>query len=120
MASPDKWLEALSTAKAVFESIKSGIDFLSALRKYRSDPATIQESRRISVAFSTFSDEEVDSITQRLEECRKRFAAEGSGKQRSKCFCNVFADVKDGNGGDIPVIDDWQDMYRQLCAKGRD
>jgi hypothetical protein len=62
MASPDAWLTALSTAKAVFESIKSGVDFLSALKKYRADPATVQESRRASRVFSTFSEAEVESI----------------------------------------------------------
>jgi hypothetical protein len=116
MASPQTWLEALATTKAVFESIKSGIDFLSALKRYRADPATIQESQRVSKVFSTFSDGEVAAITKRLEECRKRFAAEGSGHQRTACFCSVFNDLKDGNGG-IPPIDDWENMFRQLCGR---
>jgi hypothetical protein len=116
MASPETWLEALSTAKAVFESVKSGIDFLSVLKKYRADPATIQESKRVSAVFSTFSDAEVAAIAKRLDECRKRFAAEGSGQQRAACFCSVFSDVRDGNGG-IPPIDDWQNMFRQLCSR---
>jgi hypothetical protein len=116
MASPATWLDALATAKAVFESIKSGIDFLSALKKYREDPATIQESQRVSKVFSTFSESEVAAITKRLDECRKRFTAEGSGKQRNTCFCSVFSDVRDANGG-IPPIDDWQGMFRQLCER---
>ena len=116
MASSETWLDALSTAKAVFESIKSGIDFLSALKKYRTDPATIRESQRVSKVFSTFSDAEVAAITKRLEECRRRFAAEGDGKRRNECFCSVFGDVRDGNG-EIPPIDDWQKMFRQLCGR---
>jgi hypothetical protein len=116
-ASPETWLDALATAKAVFESIKSGIDFLTALRKYRQDRDTITESQRVSRVFSTYSDEEISSITKRLDECRRRFATEGSGEQRSKCFCSVFIDVADGNGRAIPLIDDWQNMFRQLCGK---
>ena len=117
MASPDTWLEALATAKAVFESVKSGIDFLTALRKYRQDRATISESQRASTVFSTYSDAEISSITKRLSECRTRFAAEGDGKKRAECFCSVFRDVANGNGGEIPLIDDWQNMFRQLCAR---
>jgi hypothetical protein len=116
MASPETWLDALSTAKAVFESIKSGVDFLSALKKYRGDPETIRESRRVSEVFSTFSESEVSAITKRLEECRRRFAAEGDGKRRAACFCSVFEDVRDGNG-EIRPIDDWQNMSRQLCSR---
>src|SRR5580704_15912240 len=93
MASPDTWLEALATAKAVFESVKSGIDFLTALKKYRQDRATIAESQRASRTFSTYSEAEIISITRRLDECRKRFAAEGDGRKRAECFCNVFNDV---------------------------
>jgi hypothetical protein len=117
MASPETWLEVLATAKAVFDSVKSGVDFLSSLRKYRADASTIQESRRASRVFSTYSDAEIASVTSRLEDCRKRFAAEGSGEQRARCFCSVFKDLADGNGGEIPLIDDWQNMFRQLCVR---
>jgi hypothetical protein len=117
MASPETWLEALATTKAVFDFAKSGTDFLTALKKYRQDRNTITESRRVSVAFSTYSDEEIASITKRLDECRKRFATEGSGELRSNCFCSVFKDVADGNGGTIPLIDAWQNMFRQLCGR---
>jgi hypothetical protein len=116
MATSDNWLLALSTVKAVFESVKSGMDFATALKKYHDDPATIRESQRVSRIFSTFSDDEVASITRRLEECRTRFTAEGSGKQRATCFCSVLRDVKDANGG-IPLIDDWPNMFRQLCGR---
>jgi hypothetical protein len=116
MATSDTWLAALSTVKAAFETVKSGADFVSSVRKYRKDKDTIRESRRVSKVFSTFSEKEVASITKRLEECQKRFAAEGDGQKRAECYCNVFDDVRDGNGG-IPAIDDWQNIVRQICAK---
>ena len=65
--------------------------------------------------FSTYSEAEVESIAKRLNECRTRFAAEGDGKKRAECFCSVFRDVADGNGGEIPLVDDWQNMFQQLC-----
>jgi hypothetical protein len=116
MASSETWLEALSAAKALFESVKTGIDFWGAVKKYRHDSDTIKESNRVSRVFSTFSEAEVKSIIQRLEDCRKRFATEGSGEQRARCFCSVFQDVSDANGG-IPEIDDWPNMFLQLCSR---
>jgi hypothetical protein len=33
-------------------------------------------------------------------------------------MCNIFRDVIAGNGGDLPVIDDWERFYNQLhCRK---
>jgi hypothetical protein len=116
MATPDTRLTALSTVKAVFEAVKSGADVALSIRKYREDKDTIRESSRVSKVFSTFSDEEVASITKRLEECQKRFAAEGDGQKRAECSCNVFADIRKANGG-IPAIDDRRNIFRQVCAK---
>jgi hypothetical protein len=116
MASPDTWLGALATVKAAFESFKSGVDFLDALKKYRQDRDTIAESRRVSVVFSSYSEEEIASIEKRIQECQKRFIAEGDGKKRNSCICSVLKDVADGNGGVIPLIDDWQNISRQMCG----
>lgn len=115
MASPEVWIEALSTAKALFDLIMSGMDFVTARDKYRKESSILDESKRVSEVFSTFSDDEVNSITKRLDACRERFISEGSGEQRAECFCSVFRDVEDANGG-IPAIDDWQKMFQQLCG----
>ena len=47
----------------------------------------------------------------RLHGCRDRFVQQGGGKERRECFCSVFKEVIDGNGGTLPVIDDWERMY---------
>ena len=114
MASPELWLEVLSITKALFDATKSGIDVIKSYRKHRAEPATISESRRVSKAFSTFSDTELRAILSRLEQCRDRFIAQGGGGDRSRCVCSVLNEVKDGNGGRLPVIDDWENIYRQL------
>jgi hypothetical protein len=54
----------------------------------------------------------------RLHGCRDRFVQQGGGKERRECFCSVFKEVIDGNGGTLPVIDDWERMYSKLnCPK---
>jgi hypothetical protein len=66
--------------------------------------------------FGTFSDSEVSSIEERINECRKRFIAEGSGKSRKACLCSVLLDVFLGNGGSIPDPE-WQRLFEKLgCA----
>lgn len=119
MASPQTWLEILAWLKTLFETTKATIDLTTTYQKYRQDRETIQESQRVSVAFaSTYSDTEVDALLKRIEACRDRFIAEGSGKNRNACLCSVFQDAIDGNGGTLPLIDDWEKMYRTLgCAR---
>ena len=117
MASAQLWLELLAVSKAVFESTKAVIDFAATVQKYRRDPATIREAQRVSAQFSTYSDAEIDSLTKRMEACRMRFIDEGSGPQRAACMCSVLTDAMYGNGGQLPAIDDWHNMYGQLkCA----
>ncbi len=80
-------------------------------------PYTIAEAERVSQVFSTYSEPEVQAILERLKACRDRFITEGSGTGRKKCLCSVFKDVIDGNGGKLPHIDDWENIYNQLnCA----
>jgi hypothetical protein len=113
-ASPEVWLEALSWTKALFELITTGANVYDSYEKHRREKDTITESRRVSVAFSTYSEEEVKAVSARLKECRDRFIAEGSGPQRARCFCSVLNDFKAGNGGVLPVIDDFAKMYAQM------
>ena len=118
MASPEVWLEALSWTKAVFDLLTAGANVYDAYEKHRREKDTITESLRVSKAFSTYSDAEIEAVSKRLKECRDRFIAEGSGSQRARCFCSVLNDLKEGNGGVLPVIDDWKRMYDQMhCGR---
>lgn len=114
MASPELWLEVLSLTKALFDTIKSGEDVFASYRRHRAESDTIQESRRVSVVYSTYTDDELRAIESRLKGCRDRFITQGGGKERTSCVCSVLNEVKAGNGGRLPIIDDWEDIYRQL------
>jgi|SRR5579864_584615 len=114
MASFQVWLEVLSYIKALFEAITLGADVNEQYRKHRNEQDTIAEADRVSYTFSTFSEEEVKAILDRLKACRDRFVKEGSGPARKQCLCNVFSDVIEGNGGRLPQIDDWENIYWQL------
>ena len=114
MASFHVWLEVLSYIKALFEGITLGADVREQYRKHRAEKDTIAEAQRVSQVFSTYSEEEVEAILARLKACMERFVKEGSGAARQRCLCNVFRDVIDGNGGTLPHIDDWENIYRQL------
>lgn len=122
MADPSKWLEVLAWSKALFESTKAGIDFAATLQKNREDGATIRESERASQSYSsTYSDDELDAILKRLKGCRDRFIQQGGGIDRSRCLCSVLNEMRDGNGGRIPRVDDWERIYSELkCGKVRD
>lgn len=114
MASPELWLEVLSLIKALFDAIKFGEDVLGSYQKHRREKETIQESQRVSAAFSTYLEKEVKDILSRLEGCRDRFITQGSGANRARCICSVLNEVMKGNGGRLPLIDDWENIYRQL------
>jgi hypothetical protein len=114
MASTHAWLEVLSWTKAVFDAITLGASVSDAYQKHKQEPATISESRRASVAFSTYSDEELDALAKRLQQCQAIFIAEGDGEQRNRCFCSVLNHYKVGNGGVLPPIDNLVNMYAQM------
>ena len=118
MASFHVWLEVLSYTKALFEGVTLGADVRKAYERHRQEKDTIAEAERVSEVFSsTYSEEEVQAILDRLKGCRDRFVKEGSGAARQKCLCNVFKDVVEGNGGKLPHIDDWQRFYQELNCK---
>lgn len=118
MASFHVWLEVLSWTKALFEATTLGVDLRNAYEQHRQEKDTISEAKRVSETVSTYSEEEVEALLNRLKQCRDRFIQEGSGPSRAKCLCSVFADAMAGNGGQLPDIDDWQKFYRQLnCPK---
>ena len=116
MANPLLWLEALAGLKALYDLAQGGIDYATSLRKHRLEPDTIAESRRVSVAFSTYADREVEELNRKIEGCRDRFITQGSGADRARCLCSIFREIEAGNGGSLPEIDDWRRMYDQLCG----
>jgi hypothetical protein len=118
MASPLTWVEALAGFKALYDLIEFGRDYATSLLQHRQEPDTIAESRRVSQAFSTYSDEEVKELVRKIEGCRDRFIKQGSGKDRARCLCSIFNEIRDGNGGKLPRIDDWQRMYDKLGCGG--
>jgi hypothetical protein len=114
MASFHIWLEVLSYAKALFEAITLGADVREQYQKHRNERDTIAEAQRVSETFSTYSEQEVQAILDRLKACQDRFIKEGDGAARTRCYCQVFKDVIDGNGGKLPRIDAWENIYRQM------
>lgn len=114
MASFHVWLEVLSYVKALFEAVTLGADVRQQYLKHREEKATIAEAQRASRVISTYSEMELEAILDRLKACMVRFAQEGSGVARRRCLCNVFRDVIDGNGGTLPHVDDWENIYAQL------
>jgi hypothetical protein len=117
MASFHVWLEVLSYVKALFEATTLGVGVREQYLKHRNERDTIAEAERVSQVISTYSEQELEAILSRLKACRDRFVREGSGAARQKCLCNVFADIIAGNGGRLPRIDDWENIYRQLDCR---
>ena len=118
MASPQLWLEVLAWVKTLFEATKATVDLKDTYEKYRHDHATIQESERVGAAFTTYRDAEVESLLRRLEGCRDRFISQGGGAERARCICSVLNEAAEGNGGRLPAIDDWQNIFSQLrCSR---
>jgi hypothetical protein len=117
MTNPLLWLEALAGLKALYDVIEWGVDYAAALRKHKEESETIAESQRVAVAFSTYSDAEVEAIIRKINGCRDRFIQQGGGTDRARCLCSIFQEIKNGNGGDLPRIDDWQRMFDQLKCR---
>jgi hypothetical protein len=116
MANPLLWLEALAGLKALYDLVQGGVDYVASLQRHRQEPDTIAEARRVSRVFSTYSDDEVEEIVRRINACRARFIEQGSGADRARCFCSILNEFRDGNGGTLPAIDDFQRMYGQLAC----
>jgi hypothetical protein len=118
MPSPAVWLELISWSKTLFEATKSGVDLVTTFQKYRNDPDTIREASD-AARFSTFSDYEIESLQDRIENCKKLFAQEGVGEGRVRCLCSVLNQAREANGGDLPNVGTWQQMDTQLKCLGR-
>jgi len=114
MVEPLLWLEALAGVKALFDLFEGAPDYYARLRAHMQESDTIAESKRVAETFSTYSDEEVHSLLKRIEGCRDRFITQGGGADRAQCLCSIFNEIRLGNGGTLPLIDDWTRMYGQL------
>lgn len=68
MASFHVWLEVLSYVKALVEATTLGVDFKQAYDRHRQERETIAEAERVSQTFSTYSEEEVESLLRRLKD----------------------------------------------------
>ncbi len=73
-----------------------------------------QRGAVLQAAFSTYTDRDIEAIKERIEGCRDRYIKEGGGAGGSVCLCSVLTDVRDGNGGQIPEIDNWPEAYEIL------
>jgi len=107
------WLEVLSSIKGLFDVGKGAVDLQASIAKYRADPETIREATRVS-HFSTYSDEELEALNRRINGCVKKFIEEGDGAGRVRCLCSVLNEAMIGNGGTLPEVDDWRNIYKQL------
>ena len=117
MADPFLWLEALAGLKALYDLTEGAVDYAANFQRHRQERATIAEARRASEEYSTYSDDEVRSILDRIEGCRKRFIEQGGGADRRRCLCSILKEIAEGNGGQLPHIDDWRNMFNKLSCK---
>jgi len=117
MASYFLWLEALAGLKALYDLSQGVVDYAANYRRHRQEAATIAEAKRCSDSFSTYSDREIQELIRKIEGCRDRFIAQGGGEARSRCLCSIFNEIKAGNGGSLPHIDDWERMYAALKCR---
>jgi hypothetical protein len=83
MASPLLWLEALAGLKALYDLAQGAVDYAANLQRHRQERDTIAEASRVSAAFSTYSDAEVEAIIRRINGCRDRFISQGGRGSRS-------------------------------------
>jgi hypothetical protein len=109
-----EWADIAAIISAMTDVFTTGLEtFQYFYEARRSAPDATRRGEILRNAFSTYSDDEIKSIERRLKACRDRFINEGDGPQRRRCFCSVLGDVKDGNGGSIP-IPDWDSIYKTL------
>ncbi|WP_444905047.1 hypothetical protein ACJJIU_10150 [Microbulbifer sp. CnH-101-E] len=104
-------VQVATIVSAITSSIQLGVSYLQAEKKV--DKKEMERQAKILV--STYDDNELASLHDRIKTCRDRFVNEGSGTQRVKCMCSVLKDAITGNG-DIPPLPEWGRMYNQLCS----
>ena len=117
MVSLEQMTNLIALSKTLMDALKGGVDFVETIKAYRADASTIKEAETARITLSTYSDDEIMSIDERLNNCRKQFEEQGFGEGRVKCICSALKHAKDGNGGELPKVEIWLSMYEQLkCA----
>lgn len=116
MMMPD-WEGLAAMISAMIDVVRLGRDtYAEFVSERREDPELGPKAKGLAAALGTYSQDEVAAIIERIDECRQRFMAEGSGAARTRCICSVLRDVRDGNGGTLPH-EDWEAAWDQLgCA----
>ncbi len=116
------WLETIATVKAIWEITKdiptrfASLD--EAIAYYKNDPETREDAEQAVKKYrNTYPDDVIKDIGERLRRCDDRFKATNDGNDRVKCICAVLRNTADGNGGDMPDISDWLDIFEQLKCK---
>ena len=109
---PDLMLasQIASIVSAIASAAQLGISYSQAEARLDSD--TIETHAR--ALSTTYDDDELTALYDRIQTCRDRFISEGDGTKRVRCMCSVLNDAIIGNGG-ISPIDDWQNMHAELC-----
>jgi hypothetical protein len=113
------WLEALAGLKALYDLLEGVPDYVQSFQKHLREEDTIAEARRVAATFSTYSDDEIRALIKQIDGCRTRFIAQGGGEDRVRCFCSILNEMKEGNGGILPFIDDWKRMHEQFNCNRR-
>jgi len=108
-------LEIAAQVATIFSAIataaKYSLTYAEALKRQDPEKIRAQAARLVN----TYSDRELESLKDRIQACRDRFADEGDGKQRTRCMCSVYRDVLDGNGQNFP-LPEWEEDYGILCV----
>jgi hypothetical protein len=105
MLSLTQFAELAAIISAMADVYSVGRDTFADFLKIRREAPDFQaKGEQLKGALSTYSDAELDAISDRIEGCRDRFIAEGSGKQRKTCLCSVLSDVKEGSGSVHPIL----------------
>jgi hypothetical protein len=104
MGTPEQWLEVLAMVKGLFKAITAGADLVTTIEKYRHDSETVEESRRVSASYSTYTEAEVDAIVARLNGCVQRFIKQGGGADGPDAFAACCEKQKWGTAARSPEL----------------
>jgi hypothetical protein len=116
---PDLWLDVLSWVKTLFDLTKSTVDLVDLERTHRNTAAILKQSGRLSASASNFR------RFPRLRSSRywieSRVAVIGSSHKEAVPIVHgsirsVLNGAREGNGGKLPLIDDWRKIYDQLAC----
>jgi hypothetical protein len=113
MASVTDWLYMLAEIRALYDLAKFGSDYSASVLKYRSEIEIYREAQRVSKIYHT-SQPEMRALHDDIEACRCRLTNQDSGEDRGMCLCRLFNRIKEGNGGNLPPVDCWEQMYVDL------